>query len=117
MEDSPCSIDCTKNLVRIFSFAQLLAVATVAVQQKGCERVYRFDAPHGGAEVVLREAGNFGDSDFELMLEGNGTSAIRLAPVTRDCWLAFAHVAWSEESRKVAVYVGDGLCGGHLGCI
>jgi hypothetical protein len=98
-------------VVRMFSFAPLLTLAIVAVQQKGCERVYRFDAPHGGAAVVIIETGNLSDSEFELMLQGSGTSAIRLAPVRRDCWLAFAHVAWSEQARKVAVYMGDGLCG------
>jgi hypothetical protein len=92
-------------------FAPLLAVAIVAVQEKGCERVYRFDSPQRGVAVVLRETGNFGDSDLELLLAENSTSIIRLAPVRRDCWLDFAHVAWSENSRKVAVYVGDGLCG------
>ena len=97
--------------MRLFGFAPLLAIAIVSVQHNTCERVYRFEAPHGGTAVVIRETGNLGDSNFELLLEGKGTKTVRLAPDRLDCWLAFAHVAWTEQARKVAVYMGDELCG------
>lgn len=87
------------------------ALALLSVQQDGCDRTYRFDSPDGDGAVLIRGTGNLGDSDFDVLLVVKGQRDIRLAPVRRDCWLSFAHVVWAERSRKVAVYLGDGLCG------
>jgi hypothetical protein len=97
--------------VKLLGIAPLLAVTLASVQEKGCERVYRFEAPDGRGAIVLRESGNFGDSNLELRLFENGKPAVGLAPKKRDCWLSFAHATWTERPSKVAVYFGDGLCG------
>jgi hypothetical protein len=88
-----------------------LFASLVTVQENHCGRDYRFAAPDGRSAVVLRERSSFGDSSYELILTDRGVPDVRLAPVKTDCWLSFAHVAWSERSRTVAIYFGDALCG------
>lgn len=98
--------------MKVLVSARAALIVLITVLSQGCSTVYRFPSPDGTATVLLKARPGVADSSYRLTLdEGLLLSAIELAPVKDDCWLSFAHAAWSPDSTRVAVYFGDALCG------
>jgi len=96
------------RVAAVFGFAGILLIA---VLNRALTTVYKFPSPDGSATVELRERSQLADSTLELLLRDGWLRSRKLAPVRNDCWLSFAHAAWTTDSTRVAVYFGDPLCG------
>lgn len=91
-----------------FGFARILLVALL---DNACTTAFKFPSPDETASVELRMHRGGPDATLELFLHDRWFRRLRLIPVRNDCWLSFAHAAWTTDSTRVAVYFGDPLCG------
>ena len=103
----------TGSLMKWLSGCGLLfvgALAALTLLSRSCQRVTRLaDAPDGTAQVAVIEDPGIGDSLVYIDLREYRFYSKRLTRGA-DCWLDFAHAAWSPDSRYVSIVANGIIC-------
>lgn len=88
------------------------AVLLVLALSSGCisHTVMTVPSPDGSAKAWIHESCGIPDCEVTVYLKSGWLGFAKTIARRSDCHINFAHIAWSADSRTVAVYSDHGWC-------